>query len=208
MKADDVRHLCLCPVCGKLGDERAMVRVGPMECLAHDFAKVSISSVTTSIRSSSCRQSLARSATMRPMRGDRTSVRLARMSGSAWRRYRSPCRTMMPRSRRKPRIRLITAVRSLTRRDRTRCRACRSSCSSVLAGTKRVVGRCTASATAWASRKSFVPLPKRLRIRGRDLLHIVAKHGKLASNVVRRHFRFDANETGWQVRKPRRNASA
>ena len=36
MKADDVRYLCLCPVCGKLGDERAMVRVGPMECLAHD----------------------------------------------------------------------------------------------------------------------------------------------------------------------------
>ena len=47
-----------------------------------------------------------------------------------------------------------------------------------------------------------------LRIRGRDLLHIVAKHGKLASNVVRRHSRFDANETGWQVRKPRCNASA
>ena len=52
----------------------------------------------------------------------------------------------------------------------------------------------------------LVPLPKRLRIRGRDLLHIVAKHGKLASNVVRRHSRFDANETGWQVRKPRCNA--
>ena len=68
------------------------------------FANVSISSVTASIRSSSCRQSLARSATMRIMRGERTSVRLARMSGSAWRRKRSPCRTMMPRSRRKPRI--------------------------------------------------------------------------------------------------------
>ena len=54
----------------------------------------------------------------------------------------------------------------------------------------------------------FLPLPKRLRIRGRDLLHIVAKHGKLASNVVRRHPRFDANETGRQVRKPRCNASA
>ncbi len=60
------------------------------------FDKASISSVTTSIRSSSCRQSPARSATMRTMRGDRTSVRLARMSGSAWRRKRSPCRTMMP----------------------------------------------------------------------------------------------------------------
>jgi hypothetical protein len=36
MKADQVRHLCLCPVCGKLGNEREMVRVGPMGCLAHD----------------------------------------------------------------------------------------------------------------------------------------------------------------------------
>ena len=36
MKADGVRYLCLCPVCGKLGDERLMVRAGPMECLAHD----------------------------------------------------------------------------------------------------------------------------------------------------------------------------
>ena len=36
MKADHVRCLCLCPVCGKLGDEREMVRVGPMGCLAHD----------------------------------------------------------------------------------------------------------------------------------------------------------------------------
>ena len=26
----------LMPVCGKLGDERLMLRVGPMECLAHD----------------------------------------------------------------------------------------------------------------------------------------------------------------------------
>jgi hypothetical protein len=34
---------------------------------------------------------------VRTMRGDRTSVRLARMSGSAWRRKRSPCRTMMGR---------------------------------------------------------------------------------------------------------------
>ena len=25
-----------CPVCGKLGDERLMVRAGPVECLAHD----------------------------------------------------------------------------------------------------------------------------------------------------------------------------
>ena len=36
MKADGVRYLCLCPVCGKLGDERRMVRAGLVECLAHD----------------------------------------------------------------------------------------------------------------------------------------------------------------------------
>jgi len=46
----------------------------------------------------------------------------------------------------------------------------------------------------------LVPLPKRLRIRGRHLFHIVAQRGKFASDVVRRHPRFDANETGWQVR--------
>jgi hypothetical protein len=72
--------------------------------LSSAFASVSISSVTASIRSSSCLQSPARSLTMRTMRGESTSVRLARMSGSNWRRNRSPCRTMMPRSRRKPRI--------------------------------------------------------------------------------------------------------
>jgi hypothetical protein len=36
MDADVVRHLCLCPVCGKLGDEWVMVSVGPMGCLSHD----------------------------------------------------------------------------------------------------------------------------------------------------------------------------
>ena len=54
----------------------------------------------------------------------------------------------------------------------------------------------------------LVPLPKRLRIRGRNLLHIVTKRGKLTSNVVRCHPRFDANEAGWQVRKPRCDAPA
>src|SRR5690349_2777595 len=35
-KADYIRLLCRCPVCGRLGDEQAMVRVGPMGCLTHD----------------------------------------------------------------------------------------------------------------------------------------------------------------------------
>ena len=36
MKAHDVRRLRLCPVCGKVGDDRKMVKVGPMKSLAHD----------------------------------------------------------------------------------------------------------------------------------------------------------------------------
>src|SRR5260221_11889831 len=54
----------------------------------------------------------------------------------------------MPRSSSKPRIWLMTAVRRITQRSRTRCRDCRSSWSSVLIGTKRMVGRATASAIA------------------------------------------------------------
>jgi hypothetical protein len=34
--AGQVSSLCLCPVCGKLGDERTMVKVGPMRSPAHD----------------------------------------------------------------------------------------------------------------------------------------------------------------------------
>jgi hypothetical protein len=36
MKTDDIVHLCLCPVCGKLGNKPEMVKAGPMEWLAHD----------------------------------------------------------------------------------------------------------------------------------------------------------------------------
>ena len=36
MKAHEVRLLCRCPVCGKLGDEQAMVNIGPMKTPAHD----------------------------------------------------------------------------------------------------------------------------------------------------------------------------
>jgi hypothetical protein len=46
-------------------------------------------------------------------------------------------------------------VRCLTNRSRTRCSACKSSCSEVLVATNLIVGRCTASAIASASRKSF-----------------------------------------------------
>jgi hypothetical protein len=36
MEANDVRPLNLCPVCGKLGDAQAMVKVGPMRSPTHD----------------------------------------------------------------------------------------------------------------------------------------------------------------------------
>ena len=36
MKAHEVRPLCRCPVCGKLGDAQAMVKVGHMKTPSHD----------------------------------------------------------------------------------------------------------------------------------------------------------------------------
>jgi hypothetical protein len=48
----------------------------------------------------------------------------------------------------------------------------------------------------------LVPLPKRLCIRRRNLLHIMAKRGKLASNIVRRHSRDGVPKT--ERRAPRR----
>jgi hypothetical protein len=47
-------------------------------------------------------------------------------------------------------------VRWLAKRSRTRCRAGRSSWSAVLVATNFMVGRCTASAIASGSRKSFL----------------------------------------------------
>ena len=46
----------------------------------------------------------------------------------------------------------------------------------------------------------LVPLPKGLCVRGRYLLHVVAQRGKLPSNVVSRHPRFDTDKTGRQIR--------
>src|SRR6516165_7810470 len=46
-------------------------------------------------------------------------------------------------------------VRWLTSLSRTRCRACKSSCSAVLVATNFIVRRCITSAIASASRKSF-----------------------------------------------------
>ena len=48
----------------------------------------------------------------------------------------------------------------------------------------------------------LVSLPKPPRVGRRNLLHVVAKRRKLPSNVVCCHPRFDADEAGWEVRKP------
>ena len=73
------------------GDERADARNGHQ--LAATLAAMRqklIYSVTCSIRSSRRRQSPLRSSIVLIIRGDNTSLRLARMSGSCWRRKRSP----------------------------------------------------------------------------------------------------------------------
>src|SRR5215467_10956491 len=118
-------------------------------------ARAVISPDKQSIRSSSLRQSSANPSMMRTMRGDSTSGGAVRIRGNSARKNRNPCRTATPRSSRKARIWLMTPVRWLTNRSRTRCNDCRSSCSADLVATNFIVGRCTASAIASASRKSF-----------------------------------------------------
>jgi hypothetical protein len=76
----------------------------------------------------------------------RQHVGRAKMRGSSARKNRKPCRTATPRSNRKARIWLMMPVRWLTSRSRTRCSACRSSCSAVFVATNFMVGQ-TASAT-------------------------------------------------------------
>ena len=90
----------------------------------------------------------------------------------------------MPRSRRKPRI-LIDHCGPLT--DQARPDAVQRLQIQLFVG----LGwnkACRRPLHGLGHRKSiseiiFLPLPKRLRIRGRDLLHIVAKHGKLARSL-------------------------
>src|SRR5256714_3972355 len=67
-------------------------RAQPWSCRA----SASISLERPSMRSSSRRQSPERSSMIRNMRGESTSVRLARMSGNSARRKRSPWRTAIP----------------------------------------------------------------------------------------------------------------
>ena len=75
-------------------------RSQPLSCRA----RASISLDRPSMRSSSRRQSPARSSVTRNMRGDRASQGAARMCGNSLRKKRKPCRTATPRSNRKARI--------------------------------------------------------------------------------------------------------
>ena len=84
------------------------------------------------------------------------------------RRLAGPLANAMPRSSRNPRIWLMSAVRRCTSRSRTRCIACRSSWSSVLIGTKRMLWRVTASAIASASMKSFLLDLRKVSRTGRE----------------------------------------
>ena len=74
----------------------ALAMSGPMPGTVINWRQLSlpcartISSVTCWIRSSRRRQSPLRSSMILIIRGDNTSLRLARMSGSCWRRKRSP----------------------------------------------------------------------------------------------------------------------
>src|SRR5258707_9302945 len=140
----------------------------------------------------------------RNMRGDRASVRVARMVGSSVRRKPIPWRTAIPRSSMKARIWLMMPVRCDTSRSRTRCNACRSSCSAVLVTTNFIVGRCTASAIASASLKSFFcPLLIGANIFGRHQPGIVTKRREFAAQVMCADAGFHADQARWYVGEPR-----
>src|SRR5262245_46456595 len=100
----------------------------------------------------------------------------------------------------------MMAVRWPTNRSRTRCSACRSSWSLVLVATNLIVGRCTASAIASASRKSFFcPL-----LYGRTYFDGIsrAKRLELATEMMRSDAGLHADQAGRQVREPRLHLAA
>ena len=67
-----------------------------------------------------------------------------------------PCGIVMPNSASRPRSWLPWAVRALTKPWRARCSASRACCSDCLIGTKRMLGRRTASQIASASARSVL----------------------------------------------------
>src|SRR5881392_3339379 len=104
----------------------------------------------------------------------------------------------------KARIWLMMPVRCDTSRSRTRCSACRSSCSAVLVATNFIVGRCTASAIASASLKSFFcPLLQGADIFGRHQPGIVTKRSEFAAQVMCADAGFHADQARRYIGEPR-----
>src|SRR5262249_17306213 len=100
-------------------------------------------------------------------------------------------------------------VRSPTNRSRTRCSACRSSCSTVLVATNFMVGRCTASAIASTSRKSFFcPLLYGAHVFCRHQAGIVAKRLQFATEMMGTDAGLHADQAGRQVGEPRFHLAA
>ena len=167
------------------------------------FANVSISSVTISIRSSSCCQSPARSLTMRTMRGERTSVRFAKMSDNKMAKETHSLPDDDATLQKKA-PNLIDHCGPFA--DKARPYSVQRLQIQLLVGlgwnkaSRRSLHGLGHSMSI--SKVILVPLSKRLRICRRNLLHIVAKRRKLTSNVMCCHPRFDANQAGWEVRKP------
>ena len=80
----------------------------------------------------------------------------SRSCGSLLAIYPIPCGSTTPYSPSNPRIWLACAVRALTKPWRARCKDSTLCCSVVLIGTKRILGRATASQIPSASATSFL----------------------------------------------------
>ncbi len=142
---------------------RAVAVTGPTPGIAvsrwqasSSFAVFWMTASICSMRAVSCSSSTWSCANRTRKAPDNRNSASSRIRGSCSCTWLRPLGRVNPRSRSRLRIWLTTAVRRITQRSRTRCRACKSSCSSVLIGTNRILGRCTASAMASASRKSLL----------------------------------------------------
>ena len=113
------------------------------------------SSFKASIRLSSDRHSSRMSAMSITIRLERSEGGSARKGSISRSRTLRPCRKVCPRSSRIARSWFTSALRAATRRERARCRVCRSSRSWLFNSTKRMVGRVAASAIPAASLSSF-----------------------------------------------------
>ena len=143
------------------------------------------------------------------MRGVRTSVRLARMSGSACRRERSPCRTAIPRSSRKVRIWLITAVRWLTRRAANAMQSLQVELLDRL-GRHKAHGRPLDRFGNGFSIAEIVlvALAEGLHELRRDQLHVMAQRQQLTAEMMGADTGFHADQAGGHVGQPCLDLSA